>query len=157
MIKYIHAKENGVPFHSEEVNIDGNGEGGLFTLPVIATIAEVHGNFKAVNTSVAGTTVITSPNVGGAVILTDIILSAERVNSGSVELRFTDDTETISIFKGIVTDSPIAVSISLNGRWRGWKDARLEVIVVLNVETSVAVGYYKVKDGLPFEDWDARR
>jgi hypothetical protein len=157
MLKTIPVKENGQPYHSEDVDLDGNREGGLFTIPVVSSIAETHGNFKAINVNVAGTTTVTAPNINGAIIITDILLSAERVNNGSVVLSFTDDTETIVIFKAVVTDAPVTIAAPLNGRWRGWKDARLELVVTLDVETSASVGYYKVKDGLPFSDWDARR
>ena len=157
MLKNIPARADGKNLHVEEISIDGNGEGGTFVLPVFSRIAENHGNFKTVTTTVAGTFTITNPNIDGAIILTDILLSAEKKASGAVEIRFTDDINTETIFKPIVTDGPTAVGIPLNGRWRGWKNARLDVVVTADVDTSVAVGYYKVKNGLPFEDWDARR
>jgi len=82
---------------------------------------------------------------------------SEKKNVGSIELRFTDDVETITIFKSILTDAPVAFGGALGGVWRGWKDARLEVVTVQDFEYTVTIGYVKERDGLTYADWDARR
>jgi len=118
---------------------------------------QAHGMFKAVSGTTAATTTVTSPDNDGKIAITDLILSAEKKNTATIELRFTDGSETITVFKAVLTDAPIAVGLSLTGLWRGWKDARLEVVTVQDFIYTVAVGYIKEKEGLNYADWDARR
>ena len=124
---------------------------------VVTNEALIHGSFKSVSRTTAGTTIIAEPDVGGSIILTDIIVSTDKTAGSSVTIRFTDGTNTIVVMKGDSVNAPFSIAIPLAGKWQGWKDARLEVVTVSTVDATVAAGYYKVASGLAFETWDAMR
>lgn len=117
----------------------------------------VFGQFKAANRTSAGTTIITEPRLGGSVGLTDLIISADRVNSATVTVRFTDGTNTINLYRGITTDAPINIAVPIGGRFRGWANARIELVTTGIVDASVTLGYIKYSEGLQFASWDKLR
>lgn len=124
---------------------------------VTTDVETAHGVFQNVTTSGAGTTTVITPNDAGSLLLTDLILSTDKVNSGTVTLQMTDDTNTITLFQAIVTDAPAVLSMPINGRIQGWKDARIDLVIVNNVDVSVTLGYVKMPSGLPFTEWDELR
>jgi len=163
MIKFNLANKDGMVAHFHRV--DSIFDQGLESLsPIthadvleVGTIPSLHGQFKTASGTTAATTIVTAPINGGAIVLTDLLIAGEKKNGGTIELRFTDGTNTITIYKAPLTDNAIAVAIPFTGHWRGWKDARLEVVTVQDFTYSVACGYYKCKQGLTYSDWDARR
>jgi hypothetical protein len=126
---------------------------------IAQTYASVNGCFKAATRAAAGTTIITEPDLHGSIVLTDLIVTSDRVNAAIITLRFTDGTNTINIFVADVTDAPCNVATSFVGQWKGWKDARLEVVTVGVVKATVAVGYFKLPEEttLGFVEWDTAR
>lgn len=90
-------------------------------------------------------------------MLTDLIVTGDKVNNGSIEVRFTDDTTTDTVIKPVVTDAPVAIAIAFSGRFQGWKDARIDVVITQNVKGSVVLGYIKAPKGLPYNEWDELR
>ena len=126
---------------------------------VTTTHAATSGNFKAVSRAAAGTTIVTSPNAGGSIVLTDMIITTDKVNLATATVQFTDGTNTIVIIDATVTDAPCNIATSFVGRWHGWRDARIELVTVGNVKATVACGYFKV-DALHTQDyseWNAER
>jgi hypothetical protein len=103
---------------------------------------------------------LAQPPGGGSLLLTDLIVSSSRQAGGSVTLRFTDgtDTENIAVFDS--ANAPVSVGLSLAGRWQGWADARLEVVVAGGAaNATVAVGYCKVpaSNTLQYNEWSDLR
>ena len=134
---------------------------GWDNLPVLETTthAAMSGSFRAVSRASAGTTIITSPNVGGSIVLTDLMLTTDKVNGATVTIHFTDGVNTIVIIDAVVTDAPCNIATSFIGHWHGWKDARIELITVSTVKATVACGYFKA-DALHTQDyseWNAER
>lgn len=127
------------------------------SLLVTSNLAQAHGTFKSETRSAAGTSIITEPDPGHSIILTDLIISSDRVNAATFTVRFTDGTNTVNIFSGDVTDAPINLASPLSGRWQGWKDARVELVTVGLVTVTVSCGYYKVDTGLDYAEWDSLR
>lgn len=121
------------------------------------THAQVKGKFKAATRSSAGTSIITEPDADGCIVLTDIMVTSDRVAASSFTVQFTDDTETIKIISGNANDAPVNLATSFAGAWSGWKNARLELITVGNVTATVACGYYKLHDSMLYNEWDALR
>jgi len=132
-----------------------NGAYGKHYHMAIIGPSEVHGLWSAASGTTAATTVATRPPNGGNIHVQNIAVSGEKKNTGTIELRFTDGTNTITIFKAILTDAPVNIAIA--GNYHGWKDARLEVITVLDFTYTVLCGYIKQPSGLRYSDWDARR
>lgn len=115
------------------------------------------GRFKSSTRSSAGTTTVTSPDQGGSIILTDLIISTDKVNGATITVQFTDGTNTVSIFDGVATDAPINLALSFGGRWQGWRDARIDMVTAGALNATVAIGYYKYKDSLVYAEWDSLR
>ena len=117
------------------------------------------GSFKSATRASAGTTIITQPNGNGAIILTDMIFSSDKVNGATVTVQFTDGANTVVIFAMDVTDAAAVGAIGFQGHWQGWQAARLDLVTTGAVTATVAVGYYKVTEAeaLTYAEWDARR
>ena len=124
---------------------------------VTTTGPQRHGVFQSVNRTSAGTTIITSPDAEGAIVVTDLILSAERAANSTVQIQFTDDTETEIIILTESADSTVNLAIPFVGLWQGWRDARLELVTTGAVNVTAALGYMKVPEGLVFSEWNALR
>ena len=105
----------------------------------------------------AGTTAITAPKTDGAIMLTDLIISTDRVANSRLTVFFDDGTRTISLYDGVANDAPINLSIGFTGGWTGWKDAALKMTTVAALKANVAIGYLKIPEGLEFTEWDALR
>ena len=123
------------------------------------TASQAMGQFKSAYRSTAGTTIIAAPPTDGAIVLTDLIISCDKVNAATITIQLTDGVNTVIIFLGTATDAPINISTSFAGRWRGWVDGRLEMVTVGTLKCTVAVGYFKVGSSvaLSYTDWDAGR
>ena len=144
--------------HVEETWNETHAVEGTEVLPVYLTAGMAHGTFKAVTISGATTTIVVEPNDEGSLILTDLFVSADKVNNASVTVRFSDGTTNIPIIAPIVTDAPVNIGASLAGRWQGWKDARVEVVTdAAGQNVTVSVGYIKMPTGLPYAEWDSLR
>ena len=126
-------------------------------VPVFTTGPQRHGVFKAVTSTTQTTTEIVAPLAGGSIVLTDLIISSNKAANGILTLRFTDGSNTINIAVFPV-DIAIVMPIALVGLFRGWEDARLEMVTtVATFDATVTAGYMKAPDGLPFAEWDALR
>lgn len=119
--------------------------------------AAAHGTFANASRTTAGTTTITSPNASGALVITDLVLNTEKQTGGIVDVQFTDGSQTVLVFRAYCNDAPANLVLPTNGRFQGWKDARLDLVVSTNTDCSVTLGYIKVPDALPYEEWDALR
>ena len=126
-------------------------------VPVFTTGPQRHGVFKAVNRTSAGTTIITTPNDKGAIVVTDIIISAKKAATSDVLIEFDDGVDTVILFLADSINSDFNIAIPFVGLFRGWQNADLKLVTTGNVVATVTAGYMKVPDGLPFAEWDALR
>jgi len=156
VLRNVLTNENGEVIHVED-NDPGHIITGSERTLAVTTLPQSHGVFKAVSRTSAGTTTITTPETNGSVQVTDIVLSADKVNGASVELRFTDGTNTETLFIVNVTDAPAILAINALARLRGWRDARVDLVTVGNVNAYVTTGYIKHIDALDYSEWDEKR
>ena len=126
-------------------------------IPVHLRSQAAHGTFKTVKFTTAGTQTVITPNNDGSLFITDIALFGDKVNGGSLELLFTDGTDTATLALATTTDAPVNYGQGFQGRFQGWKDARIDLIITGNINGSVVVGYMKMPKGLPYSEWDALR
>ena len=110
----------------------------------------VHGTFTSIESTTSETVTVIEPELSGSLILSDIILSTERQNGGTVTIQFTDGTDTALIYKAFANDAPTSVALAISGRLQGWKDARVELINAGNTDCSLLVTYVKVPDAFPY-------
>jgi len=113
--------------------------------------------FKSSTRTSAGTTIISSPKTDGALLLTDIIISTDRVANSRLNIFFDDGTHTISIYDGYANDAPINIALSFHGGWTGWKNAVFKMTTIATIKATVAVGYIKIPKGREYEEWDKMR
>lgn len=128
-------------------------------VPVTFSLYASHGTFKSVERTSTGTSTIVSPNSNGSIVLTDIFITSNKVANAVVTVQFTDGTNTVTIIKPDITDAPVAMGASLSGRWEGWRDARIDMVIAGGTGHSVTVscGYVKLPVSIPYAEWDARR
>ncbi len=128
-------------------------------LLITATYIQTHGVFKAVTRTDAGTSNITTPDAGGSLILTDLIISGESQATSTVEVRFTDDTNNITIVLAGQAKTPVSIAIPFAGRIQGWKDARLDMITTGIADATVMAAYVKIRPDRTqeFAEWDKLR
>lgn len=128
------------------------------TLLVVTDYFEAHGIFKTAQISTATTTEIAAPSLGGCIIVTNILLSAEKQNSGTVAVEFDDGVNTEILYAAALTNSAVNISVNMPHGWRGWANATIKVISNSTSPTSITVGYVKLTQGSEtYEAWDARR
>jgi len=135
------------------------GSGLLTKRPILLTSTEAkqHGTFNSVTRTTAGTTTATTPISGGSIWVTDLLISGDKQNGSSVEVRFTDGSNTQTIFLASQNDAPANFATSFAGGWHGWVDARVDVITVGTGDATVAIGYMKL-DGnhsISYEEFEA--
>lgn len=134
---------------------------GFAQWPVLITARhkELYGSFKSVTLSAAGTSTIVAPIGNNGIVLTDLVMTTDKVSGGVVTVQWTDDIRTIEIVTAHVQDVPCNLAMPFQGNWAGWQGARLEVVVTNAVSTTVSCGYFKISEdvALPYSTWDARR
>ena len=142
----------GVELHSERVG------------PHIHLVVEDHSRvatqFRHTANSGAETTTAVTPPSGTAIVITDIVLGGEKAASGSITVQFVEGSDVVIIFKVSTVQNPVSLHVPFAGRWRGWKDARIDVVTTGgNDDSDVSVGYYILRgeNVLSFVDWDAQR
>lgn len=113
--------------------------------------------FKSETRTSAGTSTITSPEEDGALLLTDLIISTDKVALSQLTLFFDCGTHQVNIYDGYANDAPINFALGFHGGWTGWKDAALKMTTIANVNATVAVGYIKIPEGLEYGIWDELR
>ena len=130
---------------------------GEITALITANPFQAHGVFKAVSRVTAGTTNIITPDPSGSVLLTDIMISATKVQSSTAELLFDDDTNSETLFKADMTNGEMFYSHAVVGRMQGWRNARLDLTTVNGSDVYVTVGYVKLEKGLVYSEWNSLR
>lgn len=145
------------PLHAETIYTPTVAVRGDEVLPVYMTGAQAHGTFTSATRTSAGTTILTSPNLTGSLILTDMVLGTDKVNASTVSVNVTDGVRTEKVFSTNLTDAPANVAIAFVGRWQGWQDARVELVTTGNVTATVSIGYIKVPQGSPYAQWNSLR
>ena len=144
---------NGDLLHTETV--------GPHTHIIVEDHSRVATQFRTVANTGAETQIAITPPKGTAIVITDVILGAEKAASGSVTVQFADGSDTVIVFKISTVQNPVSLHIPFAGRWRGWKDARIDVVTIGgNSDSDVSIGYYIIRGEagvLSFADWDALR
>ena len=127
---------------------------------VIEQHSRVGTQYKSITHTTAATTTVATPKKGQVMVITDIVVSGEKINGGIITIQWNDGTRQDGIKKYHVTDGPVNLHIGYQGRNKGWKDAFLEFITsTANQDATVEVGYYFIRGAgvQSFDDWDVDR
>ena len=124
---------------------------------VVMSPSQAHGHFKSATRTTTGTTIIAQPRPGLSLMVTDIIVSGEKQAGSDITVQFEDGTNTEILVIINQVDSSPNLSPNLNSYFRGWKDARVELVTGGAGDGTVTIGYVHSKDALTFAEWDAER
>ena len=133
---------------------------GAHTHLVVEDHSRVATQFKSVAHSGATTTAVVTPRQGQVIVITDIVLAGEKRTNATIDVRFTDGSDSVIIIAPVVNDAPVNLHIPFSGRFRGWKDARIDFITdTANQVANITIGYYFIQGAgvLSFTDWAAER
>jgi hypothetical protein len=149
-------EKTGQFLHTEDYELYGEDKKTL----IVTTPSKAHGYFKTAAYTVQGTFEQISIPDAGSIELTDLIVTFEKKNTAVVTINFHDGTNTAPITKITLTDGPCNLVTNFGGRWRGWKNAHIDVIIATaDAIGTVAIGYmrYTSKTSLAYDAWNAAR
>lgn len=147
----------GVPIHSEKYLQEVGGEAMILA---VTDVPKSYGFFKTTTFTAQATTELVTPRGNQSILLTDLIVTFEKKNLGTVRINFHDGTNTETIFYATLTDAPVNVAINFTGRWQGWKTAHIDVITGgADSIGSVAIGYVRCPENasMDYTAWVAAR
>ena len=73
-------------------------------------------------------------------------------------VQFTDGVNTETVFSAELTNEAVNLSVPVAEGWRGWMDARLEVVLSgADTVVNVTSAYIKVTGAITFSEWDGLR
>lgn len=127
--------------------------------PVLITMspAQAHGNFKSITHTSATTGIIVQPKPGLSIWVTDIIMTGTKDNTNTAKIQFADGTDTVIILDVALSTTPPNISTNLQTYFRGWKDARIELITSGTNSTTVTVAYIHSTQDPSFSEWNTER
>jgi|DEB0MinimDraft_4_1074332.scaffolds.fasta_scaffold00120_22 predicted protein tyrosine phosphatase len=145
--------KNHQALHFEELWRETETISGNEVFLVSTNAMQTHGTYTNVQRSSAGTTTVTTPISGGCIQITDLVLNTEKRTGGSVEIQFTDGTNSITVFKVFCNDAPANIVLPVVGKFRGWVNARLDMVVTGATDCSATLGYVKLPTGASYESF----
>ncbi len=128
-------------------------------LPTYITMspAQAHGHFKTATLTSANTVIIVQPKPGLSVWVTDIIVTGESQASSTATIQFTDGSDTVIMIVAFQVKEPPQVNANLQAYFKGWKDARVELVTSGAADATATIGYIHSVDAPSFAEWDAER
>ena len=95
----------------------------------------------------------------GSIEITDIIVSGEKKNGGSITIHWDDGTNESSFIVVSVHDSAYNMSSNFQGKVQGWRSASLYYTIVGTFVGSITVVYihHNKENSMTYGDWDAKR
>jgi hypothetical protein len=143
------------PLHTEEYTLYGEYE----ALLCVTTPSKAHGVFKTSTFAAASTVIMATPKEGGAIELTDLIISFEKKGAAFVTVSYYDGVNTANIIKISLNENPVNIAIAFNGRWVGWRDAYVQAVLSGdNAVGVVALGYLRHDVESPYyTEWNEAR
>lgn len=124
---------------------------------ITETQAGSHGVWQSVSVTGASTTIIAQPIPGGAIVITDIVVSSKKKAASTILIQFTDGSNTEVLMAPDIISDTANIVWSPKGLILGWKNARIEVVTDATFDATVTVGYVKLINSLTFSAWDGLR
>jgi len=131
---------------------------GLRNHLIFGSLPFTHGVWNSEIIAGAGTTTIATCPEGGSLIVTDVVVSAKKVNTTTLNLIFDDGANTKTIASPDTVQQSTNFSWSPTGRVQGWVDADINAVTTgPNFDGIVYVGYIIVATGLTYNQWTNRK
>ncbi|MCP4262809.1 MAG: hypothetical protein GY774_35670 [Planctomycetes bacterium] len=129
--------------------------------PVLVTTTHGarHGSFVAATRTEAGTTTVISAESNDAIVLTDLVLTTDKVNGATATVIITDGANSVNLIAADLTDAPCNIAISFAGHWQSWRAAYVNLVTVGAVTATLALGYFRIPwtSAMAYGEWDAHR
>jgi len=129
--------------------------------PVLVTTTHgaQHGSFVAVTRSTQGTTAAIAAQGDDAIVLTDLILTTDKVQSTTATVIITDGSNSETLIAADLTDAPCNIALSFAGHWQTWRACRIDLVTVGAVTATLALGYFRIPWDVAdtYGVWDAKR
>jgi len=118
--------------------------------------------FKAVSWSTAqvAETALVDSRGNGSIEITDLVITTDKVNLGTVVLHWDDGTNEETVITTSLSDLPIRLNMHFAGKVQGWQGASLYYTVAgANSTGAITVVYirHNKANSLPYAEWNARR
>ena len=125
----------------------------------VVQAGQLQGVFRTSSITTPTTTTVVSAPALGSLLLTDVVISADKVNNTTLTVQFTDGVDTAIIIAPDTINEAVNLSWSPAGRIQGWQDARIDVVTggAGTPAVTILLGYIKMPIGVPFAEWDALR
>jgi hypothetical protein len=110
---------------------------------VVEPYPRAYSGFYSVSRTTAGTTIIVTPKLSAGIVITDLIMSQEKISNGSITVRFNDGTNTVIVASASSSDAPVNLAIPFVGKISGWKNAWVELITTATGSANATIGFYR--------------
>lgn len=124
---------------------------------IMMSPAQAHGHFKTTTLTSANTAIIASPKPGLALWITDLLVTGESQAGSTATIQFTDGTATEIVVVAFQVKTPPQVAFNSQTYFRGWKDARIELVTSGAADATATVGYIHSTQAPSYAEWDAAR
>lgn len=124
---------------------------------IVMSPAQAHGHFKTATLTTADTVIVVQPRSGLSIWVTDILVSGEKQAGSDVTVQFNDGSDTAIMAILDQVDASPTFPGNLTAYFRGWKDARVEMITSGAGDATVTIGYIHSKDAPTYAEWNAER
>lgn len=156
-ITSIVSDGNGTPLNSGKLIVQTLFEG-LRNSLIFGSVPFSHGVWNSETLSGAATTTIATCPEGGSLIVTDVVISAKKVNSTTLLVCFDDGTNTKIFSAPDTVQQSTNFSWSPVGRVQGWRDANINAVTTgANFDGTVYIGYIIINEGQSYNQWLNRR
>ncbi len=124
---------------------------------IVMSPAQAHGHFKTATLTAANTVIVVQPKAGLSIWVTDILVSGEKQAGSAITIQFYDGTDTEVVVIIDQVDSSPNLSMNLTSYFRGWKNARVEMITSGAGDATVTIGYIHSVDTPTYAEWNDER
>jgi hypothetical protein len=125
---------------------------------LVADPASVYGSWKTASRTSSGTTQLIGSKLSTtSIMITDLVITGDKKNAATCEVRITDGTNDETLFLLDMSDAPVALSIQFKGRIQTWAGAHIDMITTSTATITCMAGYIHIPDALTYEVWDALR
>jgi len=121
--------------------------------------AREYGHFDSLPLGTAGARIIVEADGTNGLYLTDLLVSCDKVQGGTIRIYFSDGVDDENIMLITVSDAPVTFSMPFQGKWYGWKSCDLRIFEVGKLDGCVSVGYFRTPEHKTptHDEWIAER
>ena len=113
-----------------------------------------HGLYKTTTIVASGTVTVVLAPPGGSILITDIVMNADKSANSTITLEWNDGTVQDELLSAQLGNQNFQMVWSVTGRVQGWEDARLDILTSGTFNASINIGYIRMPAGDKKGTWD---